>query len=137
MHRQALERRLTRLEKRLKVPIKERHECVGRLKKAAERVIIGERVRQRGSVVGLGKTSKNANKAVVPVSVQIQGEEAVRRHLDLLKKERAKERWTGKSLWYGKCGEEVNVETLVLHHFELDGWKGYVLFKPDLPAIGH
>ncbi|KAL5489948.1 hypothetical protein ACEPAI_4780 [Sanghuangporus weigelae] len=125
VHRQALERRLTRLEKRLKVPLKERHECAGRLKKAAERVITGDRIRQRKSAIGLGGTSKNANKAVVPVSVQIQGEEAVRRHLDQMKKERAKERWTGKSLWYGKCGEEVNVETLVLHHYELDGYKGF------------
>ncbi|KAL5511287.1 hypothetical protein ACEPAH_4503 [Sanghuangporus vaninii] len=125
VHRQALERRLTRLEMRLKVPLKERHECAGRLKKAAERVITGDRIRQRKSAIGLGGTSKNANKAAVPVSVQIQGEEAVRRHLDQMKKERAKERWTGKSLWYGKCGEEVNVETLVLHHYELDGYKGF------------
>lgn len=36
-----------------------------------------------------------------------------------------KERWTGKSMWLGKTGEEVNVETLVLHHLEFDGFKGY------------
>ncbi|KAH8117012.1 VRR-NUC domain-containing protein [Phellopilus nigrolimitatus] len=120
--RQALEHRLSRLEKRLRVPLKKRHDCVGKLQKAVETKITGERVRQRSA---LGKIEKVANKAAVPVSVQIQGEEAVRKHLDQAKKERQKEKWTGKSLWYGKCGEEVNVETLVLHHYELDDYKGF------------
>ncbi|EJD02252.1 uncharacterized protein FOMMEDRAFT_147288 [Fomitiporia mediterranea MF3/22] len=123
--RQSLERRLSRLENRLKIPVKNRHECVGRLKKAAEVKITGERVRQRRAGIAFDKTGKVNNKAVVPVSIQMQGEDAVRKHLDQLKKERAKERWTGKSLWYGKSGEEVNVETLVLHYYELDGYKGF------------
>lgn len=37
-----------------------------------------------------------------------------------------KEQWKGKSLWVGKCGEEVNVETLALQHYELQGFKGLV-----------
>lgn len=48
-------------------------------------MITGERVRQRKTAVGQDKTSKVVNKAVVPISVQIQGEEAVRRHLDQIK----------------------------------------------------
>ena len=84
VNRQALEARLVRLEKRLKVPAKERHQCVGRLKKAPELKIIGERVwKHKG--VALDKTSKVNNRAAVPVSVQMQGEEAVQKHLDQLK----------------------------------------------------
>lgn len=84
VNRHALEARLSRLEKRLKVPVKERHRCVGRLKKAPELKIIGERVyKHRG--VALDKTGKINNKAIVPVSVQIQGEEAVQKHLDRFK----------------------------------------------------
>ena len=82
--RQALEARLSRLEKRLKVPSKERHKCIGRLNKAPELKITGERIwKHRG--VALDKTGKINNKAIVPISVQIQGEEAVQKHLDQMK----------------------------------------------------
>ena len=84
VNRQALEARLFRLEKRLKVPAKERHQCVARLKKAPESKIIGERVSKHKGVA-LDKTSKVNNKAIVPVSVQMHGEEAVQKHLDQLK----------------------------------------------------
>lgn len=84
VNRQALEGRLSRLEKRLKVPAKERHQCVGRLKKAPELKIVGERVK-RHKGVALDSANKINNRAVVPISVQMQGTEAVRRHLDQLK----------------------------------------------------
>lgn len=35
------------------------------------------------------------------------------------------ERSTGKSIWRGRDGEEVNVETLALQHYESLGYKGY------------
>ena len=82
--RQALEHRLFRLEKRLKIPMKDRHECQGKLLKAKESVITGERIRTRRTTVGQDKTNRS-DKPIVPVSIQIHGEEAVRRHLDQIK----------------------------------------------------
>lgn len=32
----------------------------------------------------------------------------------------------GKTVWVGRDGEEVNVETLALQHYEAQGYKGYV-----------
>ena len=80
-----MEHRLTRLEKRLKIPMKDRHDCVGKLQKAVETKIVGERIRHRKNGVAHDKTGKVVNRAVIPVSVQIQGEDAVRKHLDQVK----------------------------------------------------
>ena len=56
VYRPRLERRLTRLEKRLNVPINERHECDGQIKKARELFIEGVRVKNRASSVILDKS---------------------------------------------------------------------------------
>jgi hypothetical protein len=34
-------------------------------------------------------------------------------------------KWTGKSVWIGKDGNDVNVETLALQHYESFGFKGF------------
>lgn len=85
VHRQALAHRLARLEKRLKVPKTERHECAGTLQKAAEVKFIGERIKRRKEGMPYDKTNAFANKVHVPVSVQIQGGAAVAKHLEQLK----------------------------------------------------
>ena len=86
VHRQALSHRLARLEKRLKIPVKDRHECAGKLQKADEVKFLGERIRQkRKDGMPYDKTNSFANKSVVPVSVQIQGEAAVKKHLEQMK----------------------------------------------------
>ena len=85
MYRQSLAHRLFRLEKRLKVPENERHECIGKLQKAAESKIIGERIRRPKGIVALDKTANVLNKTHVPVSVQIQGEVAVKKHIEAMK----------------------------------------------------
>lgn len=36
-----------------------------------------------------------------------------------------KPKMTGKSLWRGKNGEELNVETRALQHYESLGYKGF------------
>ena len=47
-----LERRLTRLEKKLKVPLEECHKCEARLQAATDVYVEGTRIRQRaGSLV--------------------------------------------------------------------------------------
>lgn len=44
-------------------------------------------------------------------------------------------KWTGKSIWEGRDGEEVTVEMLALQHYESKGYKGYgipyEIRKPD------
>ena len=90
VQRQALQQRLSRLEKRLKVPKKDRHECAGKLKKADEELVLGIRVRKRADSVAIDKTSKVVNGAQVvqchvPISVQLQGKHAVQAHEEALK----------------------------------------------------
>ena len=59
--------------------------CAGKLEKATEVVVVGKRIRTpKGSPVA-DKASKVSNRAEVPVSVQLQGLEAVKAHLDLVK----------------------------------------------------
>jgi fanconi-associated nuclease 1 len=33
----------------------------------------------------------------------------------------------GKTIWIGREGEHVNVETLALQHYEEKGYKGYII----------
>ena len=77
--RQALERRLTRLEKRLKIPEGERHVCAGKLAKAEDVIVFGSRIRDQRPDTG---ASSRAN---VPVAVQVQGPSAVYEYKALLK----------------------------------------------------
>lgn len=58
VYRPRLERRLTRLEKRLNVPMSERHECIGQLRKAREVYIEGVRVKNRASSVILDRSGR-------------------------------------------------------------------------------
>ena len=38
-------------------------------------------------------------------------------------------KWTGKSIWLGRDGEEVTVEMLALQHYESKGYKGYGMLQ--------
>lgn len=61
--RPKLERRLTTLEKRLKVPEEERHVCEGKLDKAAVVEIVGTRVYHRDQSLKLDPFGRNINKS--------------------------------------------------------------------------
>ncbi|TFY60075.1 hypothetical protein EVJ58_g5377 [Rhodofomes roseus] len=61
--RPKLERRLTTLEKRLKVPEEERHTCEGKLEKAAVVQMTGTRVYHRETSLKLDPFGRNINKA--------------------------------------------------------------------------
>ncbi|KAI9057954.1 hypothetical protein FKP32DRAFT_1743401 [Trametes sanguinea] len=120
--RPMLERRLTRLEKWLDVPVAERHECVGRLAKAEEVFVKGVRVDRRlkldeaGRVLG-GKGGENATLSW-----------ANRRETSPQKRgaRDEPEKFGGKSVWKGRDGEEVSVEALALQHYEdQHGCKGF------------
>jgi fanconi-associated nuclease 1 len=57
-----LQRRLTRLEKKLKVPPEERHTNAGQLRKAEETTIEGTRIYKRASSLYLDNTGRAVNK---------------------------------------------------------------------------
>ncbi|KAI1794637.1 VRR-NUC domain-containing protein [Ganoderma leucocontextum] len=118
--RPMLERRLTRLEKKLKVPPGECHICEGGLKTAKDVYVEGERIRPNGihldtalRVVGRGPG-------------QTQGLAwRNRRELSPKKPKEEKPEKGGKSIWKGRDDEEVNVETLALQYYEEHGCKGF------------
>ncbi|KLO19274.1 hypothetical protein SCHPADRAFT_924671 [Schizopora paradoxa] len=133
VQRQALEHRLTRLEKQLKLPKAERHECEGKLEKAEEILVMGMRVYKDPTIVVTDKTKKYINNAQVvdcqvPVAVQLLGKDAVRKHNEAQQKKKAdaaKKPWKGKSLWIGRGLKDVTVECVALEYYESLGFKGF------------
>ncbi|KAH9901518.1 VRR-NUC domain-containing protein [Cubamyces lactineus] len=132
--RPMLERRLTRLEKWLNVPLEERHECAARLAAAAKVFVEGERVDRRlhldeaGRVVNStapegGTDGKDGSgKGVRELTWANRRETSPRKRGAETKPEKT----GGKSVWKGREGEEVSVETFALQYYEdHHGCKGY------------
>ncbi|KAF7986651.1 hypothetical protein HWV62_26482 [Athelia sp. TMB] len=129
--RPKLQRRLIKLEKKLKIPAEERHTCAASLDKAAKRFLTGTRIRHTSNL-HLDSTGRAAK----PESSHSNSTDA------------SKMQWTpgslnaskvkaepipapeakpqGKSIWEGSGGEKVNVETLALQHYAtVLGYKGF------------
>ncbi|KAH9832914.1 VRR-NUC domain-containing protein [Rhodofomes roseus] len=134
--RPKLERRLTTLEKRLKVPEEERHTCEGKLEKAAVVQMTGTRVYHRETSLKLDPFGRNINKASkapaqgtrndVRVQTSIPSDWVQPGVVPLEKHPpEAGPKWTGKSIWIGRDGEEVTVEMLALQHYEEQGFRGF------------
>ncbi|KAI0664677.1 VRR-NUC domain-containing protein [Cubamyces menziesii] len=131
--RPMLERRLTRLEKWLNVPQEERHECAARLAAAVKVFIEGERVDRRlhldeaGRVVNStapesGTDGKAGGGGVRELKWANRRETSPRKRGAEAKPEKT----GGKSVWKGRDGEEVTVETFALQYYEAQhGCKGY------------
>ncbi|KAI0636683.1 hypothetical protein C8Q77DRAFT_1247200 [Trametes polyzona] len=125
--RPMLERRLTRLEKWLQVPAEERHACTGKLKEAHHVSIAGERLDRRmqldeaGHVVHPAGGDEAKAKAGASLLKWVNPPSCVPRK----PKEMKPEKITGKSVWKGRDGEEVSVETFALQHYEDQGYKGF------------
>ncbi len=141
VYRPKLLRRLKTLEKRLGVPEEERVQCLGGLNQAEQEVIMGVRVYpavDASGRLGVAETKSNSNdgtsfvidvdskakvkQSKLPFTQAVAGEggEGVKVQLP----------WTGKSVWKGRDGEEVNVETFALQHYETLGYKGFVPYHP-------
>jgi Fanconi-associated nuclease 1 len=106
VYRPSLERRLTRLEIRLKVPEAERHICEGYLQQPETTTLKGRRFYEKRSSV-VSTTGARQSPFEKP-SGQSKNDGS---------------RWKGKSIWWGKK-EHVNVETLMLESWEAKGYKG-------------
>lgn len=117
VYRPSLARRLTRLEKMLDIPYKERHVCDGSL---AEPIIV---------------TLSAPRIRVVPPPAGSDDSE------DEVDGQGAKKRTGGegattygtKSAWVGREGGEVGVEQWVLEQWEDKGWKGFVASRSVFP----
>ncbi|KZT69818.1 hypothetical protein DAEQUDRAFT_241498 [Daedalea quercina L-15889] len=134
--RPKLERRLTTLEKRLKVPDEERHTCEGKLEKAAVVQVVGVRVYHRETSLKLDPFGRNVNKASESSAKGVLDDGSAQRMLPSdwvhpasvpLEKHPPEvvPKWTGKSIWIGRDGEEVTVEALALQHYESQGYRGF------------
>ncbi|CDO73570.1 hypothetical protein BN946_scf185014.g40 [Trametes cinnabarina] len=117
--RPMLERRLTRLEKWLDIPADERHECAGRLRKAAEVYVKGVRVDRRLMLDEAGRVVDKGNGSL---SWANRRDTSPQKRLEEVKQEKG----GGKSIWKGRDGDEVSVEELALQHYEdIHGCKGF------------
>ncbi|KZT27328.1 hypothetical protein NEOLEDRAFT_1110695 [Neolentinus lepideus HHB14362 ss-1] len=132
IYRPKLTRRLTTLEKRLKIPLDERHSCEGVLRKSEDVYITGVRVRHKAASLALDQTGRLLNKVtkkevgrltqqILPFSQMKNENEPVAGKGEASKSEK----WVGKSIWYGRDQEEVTVEILALQHYESLGYRGY------------
>ncbi|EMD38241.1 hypothetical protein CERSUDRAFT_93772 [Gelatoporia subvermispora B] len=121
--RPKLHRRLTRLEKKLKIPEEERHVCQGDQRKPDKVVLYGTRVYRRAGSLILDRTGRNFNKQSdvnqtrLPFSPQTD--------TSLEKPVVVEEKRTGKTIWKGRNDEEVTVEMFALQHYENQGYKGF------------
>ncbi|KAG5644053.1 hypothetical protein DXG03_009205 [Asterophora parasitica] len=128
--RPMLVRRLQRLEKQLKIPEPDRVKCEGELREATAVEFSAERLTEtsramkvdgNGRVKGPNgaKDVRNYFSPAVPKpgAANKENKPTAKTSLD----------WksTGKSVWRGLCGGEVNVETRALQHYELMGFKGF------------
>ncbi|KAL1944729.1 hypothetical protein VTO73DRAFT_3159 [Trametes versicolor] len=129
--RPMLERRLTRCERWVDVPLGERHQCEGKQKKAEPVHVGGVRLDRRlqldeaGCVVNVpttgGKGKEVDVKARATLLRFLGAEDTPRKPGADVKPEKT----TGKSVWRGRDGEEVSVEMLALQYYEGKGFKGF------------
>ncbi|KAF8507335.1 hypothetical protein BU17DRAFT_100596 [Hysterangium stoloniferum] len=121
LYRPRLQRRLCRLEKRLNIPLNERHKCERQLQNAADVHIEGTRIKSTLGELGRPKaeatpnwSKPEMNRSPTAVS-QINGTAAPH----------AAQSWKGNTRWLGKDGTEISVEELALEYYREQGYKGF------------
>ncbi|KAG1782315.1 hypothetical protein EV702DRAFT_1176606 [Suillus placidus] len=136
--RPKLDRRLTALEKKLKVEPADRHTSEWNLQPPVVVSFEGVRVRHRAASLKLDRSGRNINDTAKPkVSITQAGDitkflspkkpgvikvDATPVSIKAETRERKEEK--GKSIWVGRDNLEVNVETLALQWYEDQGFKG-------------
>ncbi|RPD66429.1 hypothetical protein L226DRAFT_479073 [Lentinus tigrinus ALCF2SS1-7] len=127
--RPMLERRLTRLEKRLNIPPENRHICEGSLQKAEDVYVEGVRIRHREDSLLLDRAGRVVNGSPKKTQItEVLNWKNRKEPAPKVKQEGAKSDKSagGKSIWKGRDGEEVSVEQLALEHYEdKHGCKGF------------
>ncbi|TFY67939.1 hypothetical protein EVG20_g3751 [Dentipellis fragilis] len=131
VYRPKLERRLTTLEKKLQMPLEDRHSIEGRLEKCKNVTLRGERVRTSLVLDKLLRAAKTAGELESPKKgIQSQLVYPVKKAGVKAEKGAASVKLEslepkGKSQWKGRDDEIVSVEILVLQSYEDEGFKGY------------
>ncbi|TBU49163.1 VRR-NUC domain-containing protein [Dichomitus squalens] len=123
VYRPMLERRLTRLEKKLKVPLEECHECEARLQAAIDVHVEGVRIRHRASSLRLDSVGRVRGSENPEQNLGLSWSN--RRQPSPRKPREEKPEKGGKTIWKGRDDEEVEVEILALQHYESHGCKGF------------
>ncbi|KAI0314652.1 VRR-NUC domain-containing protein [Amylostereum chailletii] len=136
VYRPALQRRLARLEKKLKLGPTECHTNEGRLVDPKIISIPGTPAPQ-DKPLHLDKTRRPAQAKDEPTLVKPEQTLLFYKFTPLIKPEKGKtcsavqdehikiEKTTGRTSWIGRDGEVVNVETLALQYYENQGYSGY------------
>jgi len=130
-----LERRLTRLENRLRLPPDDRHVCVGVLKKCEHVQVLGTRIRSEVAALRLDTTGRqieattdDIKPTVVQSSLKLmfgnQGDSKERKVILPEVRDDTNVISKGKTKWKGRDGESVTVEALALEHYQNLGYKG-------------
>lgn len=119
VYRPSLTRRLTRLEKQLKLRPDECHVCEGELKTCETVVLAAKRIRPRGpDLKGDNDDDDDEQEELTaPRTARAKtadGEDGATK----------KTTWGAKSVWLGRDETEVGVEQWVLEQWEDKGWKG-------------
>ncbi|KAG0701782.1 hypothetical protein DFH29DRAFT_982609 [Suillus ampliporus] len=136
--RSKLDRRLTALEKKLKLPPEERHTSEGKLLSTSSVSFEGVRVYHRTASLRLDRTGRNTNDIKPNPSIAQAGD--ITKFLSpkkpgtikvdatpvSVKVEKLRERKEekGKSIWVGRDNLHVSVEFLALQWYEDQGFKG-------------
>ncbi|RDX56460.1 hypothetical protein OH76DRAFT_1550917 [Lentinus brumalis] len=127
--RPMLERRLTRLEKKLNIPPEKRHVCEGSLKTAEEVYVEGVRIRHRADSLLLDRAGRVVNESPNknPIAERLIWKNRKEPTSKKVKEEGKSEKAAGgKSIWKGRGDEEVSVEQLALEYYEdKHGCKGF------------
>lgn len=122
VYRPSLARRLARLEKQLKIPLKECHRCEGELKTCETVTLVAKRIRKQpppdeetDDVEEGGDEEEGPRRRSMSRSMRDKTEEG---------EPKKKTTWGVKSAWLGRDDTQVGVEQWVLEQWEAKGWRG-------------
>jgi len=118
-----------RIEKTLDIPVEDRIVCDAKLRKAVKVEVVGDRIQHSQHSLKLDtdlqpvQTSTISSFMTTPKqAVQVSGRIVPQRT-----EPNPRPKATGKSIWKGRDGKEVNVETVALQQYEDQGFKGYAI----------
>ncbi|KAI0707651.1 VRR-NUC domain-containing protein [Earliella scabrosa] len=133
IYRPKLVSRLTTLEKRLNVPLENRHRCKGSLEAATDVLAEGVRIYHRADSLVLDK-GRVANQSPVKTQASSRLDDKSATSPVKVKQEKNPQKAGVKSIWQGLDGKEVSVEEYALQWYQEqdDGCRGSVGLLPDV-----
>ncbi|KAI0748550.1 VRR-NUC domain-containing protein [Daedaleopsis nitida] len=123
VYRPMLQRRLTTLEARLKIPPEEQHVCEATLKAATNVYVEGVRIHHRAGSLKLDDTLRSKNQPL-PMAQVLSWSNRVVPPIKVKQEDKAVK--GKKSIWYGRDNQEVSVEEFALQWYQdQHGCKGF------------